>query len=232
MSDKTLKPCPFCGSEMRFIPTEQPKGWRVGGVHGQSCPFSILIHDDCTTFITREAAAESWNSRAPIEYDGWFYLPKPKEGIVAHGEPEITRTENGYKVRNIADVVDEAARKWSEELGEYAMHRICEIWNTRAELGSGKPFAMAISELRDTVREAFSGDSVSMLEEGHAIMRAIDAVEAAELGSGTCENTNTDGYGLRFECSECGYSTIVHNCAVRLDELPNYCPNCGKAVDR
>ena len=45
-----------------------------------------------------------------------------------------------------------------------------------------------------------------------------------------CENTNTDGYGLRFECSECGYSAIVHNCAARFDELPNYCPNCGARV--
>lgn len=43
----------------------------------------------------------------------------------------------------------------------------------------------------------------------------------------TCKNANMDGYGFRFECCECGYSTIVHNCAVRLDELPTYCPNCG-----
>ncbi len=53
-----------------------------------------------------------------------------------------------------------------------------------------------------------------------------------KLGSGTCENANADGYGFRFECSECGYSAIVHNCAVRLDELPNYCPGCGRRVDR
>ena len=53
---------------------------------------------------------------------------------------------------------------------------------------------------------------------------------AATLGSGTCENVNTDGYGFYFECSECGYSTIVHNCAVRLDELPKFCPECGCKV--
>ena len=45
--------------------------------------------------------------------------------------------------------------------------------------------ADAIAELRKVVREAFSGESVSMLVEGYAIMRAIDAVEAATLGSGT-----------------------------------------------
>lgn len=48
----------------------------------------------------------------------------------------------------------------------------------------------------------------------------------------TCRNARTYGYGFRFECCECGYTTIVHNCAVRLDELPRYCPSCGaKVVD-
>lgn len=43
----------------------------------------------------------------------------------------------------------------------------------------------------------------------------------------TCRNANTDGYRFRFECCECGYATLVYNCAARLDELPKYCPNCG-----
>ena len=64
--------------------------------------------------------------------------------------------------------------------------------------------------------------------DGHTPDDAI--ARSAELGSGTCENANTDGYCFRFECSECGYSAIVHNCAARLDELQNFCPNCGKRV--
>ena len=98
--------------------------------------FGIMCNDCCSrgdVYDTEAEAIAAWNSRAPIEYDGWFYLPKPKEGIVDYGEPEITRTENGYKVRQIADVVDEAARKWGDELGEYVMQRICEVWNSRAE---------------------------------------------------------------------------------------------------
>ena len=48
----------------------------------------------------------------------------------------------------------------------------------------------------------------------------------------TCECVEHDGYSFRFECSACGYVALVHNCAVRLDELPTYCPNCGaKVVD-
>ena len=46
----------------------------------------------------------------------------------------------------------------------------------------------------------------------------------------TCEAVDNGGYSFRFECSACGYVAIVHNCSVRLDELPNYCPNCGARV--
>lgn len=41
----------------------------------------------------------------------------------------------------------------------------------------------AIENLRKTVRDAFCSESISMLVEGHAIMRAIDEVEAAISGS-------------------------------------------------
>lgn len=46
----------------------------------------------------------------------------------------------------------------------------------------------------------------------------------------TCHRVDVNGYGFRFECSACGYVAIVHNCEIRLDELPNYCPNCGRKV--
>lgn len=60
------------------------------------------------------------------------------------------------------------------------------------------------------------------------VAEAIDAWNTR--AERTCRNANTDGYGFRFECCECGYTTIVHNCAIRLDELPNYCPSCGAKV--
>ena len=64
--NETLNPCPFCDNEMHFSPTDQPKGWLVDGRHKSSCPFSIMTYDDCTAFVTREAAAESWNTRAEL----------------------------------------------------------------------------------------------------------------------------------------------------------------------
>ena len=47
----------------------------------------------------------------------------------------------------------------------------------------------------------------------------------------TCKRVDVSGYSFRFECSVCGYVAIVHNCDIRLDELPNYCPNCGRKVE-
>jgi len=132
--DVPLKPCPFCGEEVfvRVDITLHPtqSRYRVGCDKNSSCHG---WYGHSRYYNTEAEAIAAWNTRAPIEYDGWFYLPKPKEGIVDYGEPEITRTENGYKVRQIADVVDEAARRWGDELGEYVMKRICEAWNNRAE---------------------------------------------------------------------------------------------------
>ena len=63
-----------------------------------------------------------------------------------------------------------------------------------------------------------------MSEYDDIIQRAFDIVTSS------CEAVKHEGYSLRFECSVCGYSAIVHNCASRLDELPSYCPNCGRWV--
>lgn len=64
MADKTLLPCPFCGREMHFVPTEQPRGWRVDGTHAVTCPFTLLTHDYCNAYVSKDAAAEAWNRRA------------------------------------------------------------------------------------------------------------------------------------------------------------------------
>ena len=46
----------------------------------------------------------------------------------------------------------------------------------------------------------------------------------------TCQRIDNGGYRYRFECSVCGCVVIVHDCAIRLDVLPNYCSNCGAKV--
>lgn len=116
-----LLPCPFCSAE----PEVFSDGHRTWGLvqHNEGCLFPVYPRHEIP-----ESDFSAWNSRAAMEFDNWFYLPKPKEGIVDYGEPAITRTENGYKVRQIVDVVDEAARKWGDDLSEYIMRRICEVF--------------------------------------------------------------------------------------------------------
>lgn len=63
---------------------------------------------------------------------------------------------------------------------------------------------------------------------------AEDAAEAWNTrAERTCHADRHGGYTYRFECSACGYSSLTHNCEMRMDELPRYCPNCGaKVVER
>jgi Lar family restriction alleviation protein len=117
-----LKPCPFCGGEPRY--------YAPGPIdhHIECVECYADIHRD-----TEAEAIEAWNTRASVEYDGWFYLPKPKESIVQYGKQRIEKTEHGYKVTQPVEVIESAIRSWSDELGEYIMKRICEAWSTRAE---------------------------------------------------------------------------------------------------
>ena len=78
---------------------------------------------------------------------------------------------------------------------------------------------------------------ISKLEEVNGklceeINRQERVIEALTAKKSECENVNVDGYFFRFECSECSHSVIVYGCKAAQDELPSYCPNCGKAVKR
>lgn len=124
--DVPLKPCPFCSAEPEVL----SDGHRTWGLvqHNEGCLFPVYPKHEIP-----ESDFAAWNTRAPIEYEGWFFLPKPKDGIVDYGEPEITRTENSYKIKQPVEVIDSAIRSWGDELGDYVMKRICEVWNSRAE---------------------------------------------------------------------------------------------------
>lgn len=76
-----------------------------------------------------ESDFASWNTRAPVEYDGWFYLPKPKESIVQYGAQRIEKTETGYRAEQPVEVIEGAIRSWGDEMGEHIMKRICEVFN-------------------------------------------------------------------------------------------------------
>lgn len=131
MSDETtLLPCPFCGGE-----ADEYEGDYGNGIYCMMCGAMVgePIHLEYMTTkrVSIDEAIAAWNVRAPVEHDGWFYLPKPKESIVQYGEQRTEKTEHGYKVTQPVEVIEGAIRSWGDELGEYVMRRICETWDTR-----------------------------------------------------------------------------------------------------
>lgn len=121
-----LLPCPFCGGEAS-------KRLFYKGKYRVHCNVCDASSGD--VFDTEAEAIAAWNTRAPVEYEGWFYLPKPKRGFVQYGTPQIEKTENGCKIRQPVEVIESAIRAYSYELDEYIMKRICEVFGS--ELGSG-----------------------------------------------------------------------------------------------
>lgn len=137
-----LLPCPFCGGEAEVYEMRY-------GADGQYSVFGVFCVDDSNSeliglsryqhahfidnFPTEAEAIEAWNTRAAMEFDNWFYLPKPKEPIV-----EVTGTMHawdGTKVKTdvFYQVQEQAVINWAKELDEHIIKRICEVWNSRAE---------------------------------------------------------------------------------------------------
>lgn len=132
MAGTELKPCPFCGGE-----PDEYEGEYGNGIYCMECGAMVgePIHLDFNVAerVSYEQAAKAWNTRAAMEFDGWFYLPKPKEPIVE--VTETTNTWDGTKVRTdvFYQVKKKAIVNWAKELDENIIKRICEVWDTRAE---------------------------------------------------------------------------------------------------
>lgn len=58
--------------------------------------------------------------------------------------------------------------------------------------------------------------------------QALDAT----LGRGKCRNVSYRLDESRFHCSECGFGCWVKDVADGRDKLPQYCPRCGREVER
>jgi len=121
---ETLKPCPFCSGEASLY-EEIPGG------------YIVQCHDCCAQvgIMTKKHAIAAWNARVPVEYDGWFLLPKPKEAVVQYLGPQAVPTADGYKVQQPVEIMDRAIRSWGDELGKHVMERICEVWGDEKDGG-------------------------------------------------------------------------------------------------
>lgn len=116
-----LLPCPFCGGEAS-------KRLFYKGKYRVHCNVCDAHSGDVVD--TEAEAIAAWNSRAAMEFDNWFYLPKPKEPIVEVAE--TTHAWDGTKVKTdvLYQVQEQAVINWAKELDEHIIKRICEVWNS------------------------------------------------------------------------------------------------------
>lgn len=223
MSGKTeLLPCPLCGGEAEVIEADYGMYMTGYAVYCRKCCLKLggegrlgEAYEWSPVFNTEAEAIAAWNARAPVEHDGWFYLPKPKESIVQYGEQRTEKTEHGYKVTQPVEVIEGAIRSWGDELGEYIMKRICEAWNTRTHS------TLTAEQVREVIER-----HVKFYEGGDYDEQAIAGELNATLGCGECENANDvmKSGEIGFLCSECGSWDDAPQ--------PRFCHNCGRKVKR
>lgn len=122
-----LKPCPFCGGEAEVQHQSRKLYGDVVDWYGVYCkkPFCGFVSGQST----EAEAIAAWNTRAAMEFDNWFYLPKPREPIVE--VTETTHAWDGTKVKTDVyyQIQEQAIVAWARELDEHITKRICEVWN-------------------------------------------------------------------------------------------------------
>lgn len=185
MSDETiLLPCPFCGGEAHVIVSSDG--------YGVECWGELCTKNQLEEIPTEAEAIAAWNTRAPVEYEGWFYLPKPKNSLVHYGTPQIEKMENGYKAKQPVEIIESAIRAWGDELGEHIMKRICEVWNTRTH------GTLTAEQVRECVQHVYhEGYSDGSVRRGAHIDETDWQAIADELNAETGSEINgdtSDGY--------------------------------------
>ena len=119
-----LKPCPHCGGDYLHTMKLNNGNWHIRCL---DCDSGIIAE-------TEAEAIEAWNTRAPIEYEGWFYLPKPKEKLVEE-RFGIAETESG-EICGVTsfELVNEAVARWRDDLDEKILRSISEAFRQTCKI--------------------------------------------------------------------------------------------------
>ena len=199
MSEK-LKPCPFCGGEADYMLDER-EGY--SWVHCYNCASNGPDRD------TEAEAIAAWNTRAAYEAEGYFFLPKPKEQLIYVAPLGGEETENGYKYQTGIRILEDAARRWANEIDNEVMRRIIECWNVQS---CDKCERGAIPATEENMREHGWVKERTCHIQPHGVL----------IVGGECTHLRC------WSCSECSYGWHVSD----NDKQYSYCPNCGaKVVD-
>lgn len=134
--DVPLMRCPFCGGEAELVECDYgdyKTGYAVYCIGDCRAKLGVTgrlgeAYEWTPVFDTEAEAIAAWNRRAAIEYDGFFYLPKPKESLVEYGQIRMFGTEHGCKAVQSVDIIENAVRQWGKELDERIMERIAEVF--------------------------------------------------------------------------------------------------------
>ena len=133
--------CPFCGGEAKTMCMDLDsieEGWQVWGVW---CVDDLHAEEHggyqhghyIDNYATEAEAIEAWNTRAPYEMDGWFYLPKPKKRLGCYTD-RITLDDDGKTVKatsfgDFFAYADAIAEWQNDALNEQIVKRICEVFD-------------------------------------------------------------------------------------------------------
>jgi len=121
-----LIPCPFCKGEASVMVVGETGRYTFHHEGEPNCPARFAHY---ASYATEAEAIEAWNTRTGYEMEGYFYLPKPKDDVAHAVYSDIERIENGYKVNAWAEIIEENVRKWRNDLNDYLIRRMCEVWN-------------------------------------------------------------------------------------------------------
>ena len=184
-----LRRCPHCGSAAEYV-SEHAKGkrWAV------ACMMTRKVAADeekpmcrCRTPFVRDKgqARDIWNRRAAIEYDGFFYLPKPNESLVEG--TETVHVWDGTKVKTdvFYQLKEQAVINWARELDERIMERIAEVFS---KVGSEVGSDVCVGKLTaEKVRKAVNGHGNIMDNRLYEDWQAVADELNTALGGWECE---------------------------------------------
>lgn len=129
--NEELKPCPYCGGEAYLNECPNCGELNMEVYHKEGCWMREYEGEYDIPANEKEQYIATWNRRAAVELDDFFYLPKPRQQLCSITSG-LSFDDVGMKATGTigACAFVDAILEWQEEmLNEKIVKRICEVWN-------------------------------------------------------------------------------------------------------